>query len=73
MNKQQKPGVGMKRLFMEYVVTPIILAGPFVLLGVIIYDNYQRDASLKFACETLGGVYVDSRICIEGKNLFVGK
>jgi len=30
----------------------------------------QRDASLKFACETLGGVYVDSRTCIEGKNLF---
>ena len=63
----------MKKFFMKYVVIPIILVGPLVLLGAIIYDGYQRDASLKFACETLGGVYVDSRICIEGKNLFVGK
>ena len=29
--------------------------------------------SLKFVCETMGGVYVDNRTCIEGKNLFVGK
>jgi hypothetical protein len=33
----------------------------------------QASASLKFACETLGGVYIDHTICIEGKNLFGGK
>jgi hypothetical protein len=73
MNKQQKPADAMKKFFMEYVIVPIILVGPLVLLGVIIYDGIQHKASLKFACETLGGVYVDSEICIDGKNLFVGE
>ena len=39
----------------------------------IVYNDFKRDESLKFACETMGGVYVDNRTCIEGKNLFVGK
>jgi hypothetical protein len=48
------------------------MVGPFLLLGFIIYDSYEQEKSLRFACETLGGVYVDHTICIEGKNLFVG-
>jgi len=62
----------VKKIIVEYILTPLVMVGPFLLLGFIIYDSYEQEKSLRFACETLGGVYVDHTICIEGKNLFVG-
>jgi len=63
----------MKKIIVDYVLMPLVMVGPFLLMGLLVYDDYQRSASLKFACETLGGVYIDHTICIEGKNLFGGK
>jgi hypothetical protein len=62
----------VKKILIDLIFKALLFA-PFFLLGLIIYDDFKRDESLKFACETMGGVYVDNRTCIEGKNLFVGK
>jgi hypothetical protein len=63
----------MKKFIIDCIIVPTLMVGPFLLLGFIIYDTYQQEKSLKFACETLGGVYIDPKICISGKNLFVEK
>ena len=62
----------MKKIIVEYVLMPLLMIGPFLLLGFIAYDCYEQEKSLGYACEVLGGVYIDHTICIEGKNLFVG-
>lgn len=62
----------MKKIIVDYILMPLVMVGPFLLLGFIIYEANEQEKSLKFACETLGGVYIDHTICIEGKNLFVG-
>lgn len=57
----------------EKVMLPALIIGPVMMLILIIYDTNQTVAALEDVCQTMGGVYVNSKTCIEGKNLFLVK
>ena len=61
----------MKKFIIEKIVIPFLIVMPLLAVLLVSWDIFQRNEGIKEACRHLGGIYINSDVCIQGSNLFI--